>query len=109
MVNNRVSPKQVMSLDSIALPGFEDSRGVRFWTMNGNVSEREFVTRAALQSEGAPLSRDVAFRSVQITRMDGPVGSVRQSLLPFRHSNIGCQTPRAVEGRARYSGGGGAP
>jgi hypothetical protein len=61
---------QNMSLDHIALPGFEDGRGVHFPMMNGNVTVRVFVPRAALQGEGSPLAegqyiaRFKAFRDV---------------------------------------------
>jgi hypothetical protein len=59
-----------MSLDHIALPGFEDGRGVHFPMMNGNTPVRVFVSRAALRGEGAPLAdgqymtRFKAFRDV---------------------------------------------
>jgi hypothetical protein len=45
-----------MPLDHIALPGLEDGRGVHFPMMNGNAPVRVFVSRAALQGEGAPLA-----------------------------------------------------
>ena len=59
-----------MPLDHIALPGFEDGRGVHFPMMNGNMPVRVFVPRVALQGEGAPLAegqymaRFKAFRDV---------------------------------------------
>jgi Protein of unknown function (DUF1488) len=59
-----------MALNHIALPGFEDGRGVHFPMMNGNMPVRVFVSRAALQSEGPPLAegqymaRLKAFRDV---------------------------------------------
>jgi hypothetical protein len=59
-----------MSLDHIALPGFGDRRGVHFPMMNGDAPVRVFVTRAALQGEGAQLgeaqylARFDAFRDV---------------------------------------------
>jgi Protein of unknown function (DUF1488) len=59
-----------MPLDHIALPGFEDGRGVHFPMMNGNAPVRVFVPRVALQGEGAPLAegqymaRFKAFRDV---------------------------------------------
>ena len=59
-----------MPLDYISLPGFEDGRGVHFPMTNGNMSVRVFVSRAALQGEGAPLAegqymtRFTSFRDV---------------------------------------------
>jgi hypothetical protein len=59
-----------MPLEYIALPGFEDGRGVHFPMMNGNAPVRVFVSRLALQGEGAPLeegqymARFKAFRDV---------------------------------------------
>ena len=45
-----------MPLEYIALPGFEDGRGVHFPMMNGNAPVRVFVPRVALQGDGAPLA-----------------------------------------------------
>jgi len=42
-------------LDHIALPGFEDGRGVHLPMMDGDMPARVFVARVALQGEGAPL------------------------------------------------------
>jgi hypothetical protein len=59
-----------MPLDHIALPGFEDGRGVHFPMMNGIMPVRVFVPRAALHGEGAPLAegqymtRFTSFRDV---------------------------------------------
>jgi Protein of unknown function (DUF1488) len=63
-------PDPNMSLDHIALPGFEDGRGVHFPMMNGDMPVRVFVPRAALQGEGSTLAegqymaRFKAFRDV---------------------------------------------
>jgi hypothetical protein len=63
-------PDPNMPLDHIALPGFEDARGVHFPMMNGNAPVRVFVPRSALQGEGAQLAegqymvRFRAFRDV---------------------------------------------
>jgi hypothetical protein len=59
-----------MPLNHIALPGFEDGRGVHFPMVNGNMPVRVFVPRTALQGEGSPLAegqymaRFKAFRDV---------------------------------------------
>jgi hypothetical protein len=45
-----------MPLDHIALPGFEDGRGVHFPMMNGNMPVRVFVPRAPL-GEGQSMAR----------------------------------------------------
>jgi hypothetical protein len=45
-----------MRLDHIALPGFEDGRGVHFPMTDSDAPVRLFVPRAALQGEGASLA-----------------------------------------------------
>jgi Protein of unknown function (DUF1488) len=70
IIDDDSSPEPNMPLDHIALPGFEDRRGVHFPMMNGNMPVRVFVPRRALQGEGAPLAegqymaRFKAFRDV---------------------------------------------
>jgi hypothetical protein len=77
-----------MSLDHIALPGFEDGRGVHFPMMNGNAPVRVFVSRVALRGEGAPLAegqymvRFKAFRDVYeaVARAKFETGSFKASM-----------------------------
>jgi hypothetical protein len=57
-------------LEHINHRGLQDARGIHFPMTNGDASVRVFVTRAALQGEGAPLAegqymaRFKAFRDV---------------------------------------------
>jgi Protein of unknown function (DUF1488) len=78
-----------MSLDHIALPGFEDGRGVHFPMMNGNAPVRVFVPHRALQGEGAPpaegqyMARFKAFRDVYeaVARAKSETGQFKASMI----------------------------
>jgi hypothetical protein len=52
MVNNRVSPEQIISFYSIALPAFEDGRGVHF-----SIDERQRLRTGVFRPRGSSVRR----------------------------------------------------
>jgi hypothetical protein len=57
------------ALTHVDSPGYENEQGVHFAMMNGDLTVRVLVTRAALQGEGRPPADGVYLRRFEAARV----------------------------------------